>query len=254
MAARKAISKKLRFEVFKRDGFKCQYCGAEAPKAVLHVDHIHPVSKGGDNDLLNLITSCEDCNGGKSDRTLDDDSAVTKQRKQLDELHERREQMEMMLKWRDGMKSLAQDQEQLVKSKFRECVPGYNIDKLNEPKEWLRKYGITQILDALELAAEKYTKTDEDGKVTRESANEILSKAGGILRISSLEPDKKRLYYIKGILRNRLHYVAPDVIRILERALDAGVPVDEIEGEAKDCRNWTGFTNWLYRAMDEYGE
>ena len=30
---RKTISKKTRFEVFKRDSFKCQYCGASAPEA-----------------------------------------------------------------------------------------------------------------------------------------------------------------------------------------------------------------------------
>jgi len=48
---RKPIGKRLRFEVFKRDGFKCQYCGVQAPDAVLEVDHINPVSKGGENDM-----------------------------------------------------------------------------------------------------------------------------------------------------------------------------------------------------------
>src|SRR5687767_268821 len=103
---RKAISKKTRFEVFKRDGFKCQYCGKCAPDVILNVDHIHPVSKGGENDILNLITACEDCNGGKSDRLLSDDSVMAKQRAQLEELNERREQLEMMLQWRDGLKDI----------------------------------------------------------------------------------------------------------------------------------------------------
>ena len=69
---RKTIGDKLRFEVFKRDQFKCQYCGKAAPDVVLNVDHINPVSKGGENDILNLVTSCEDCNSGKSDRLLSD--------------------------------------------------------------------------------------------------------------------------------------------------------------------------------------
>mgnify|MGYP003405974009 CR=1 FL=1 len=50
---RKTISKKIRFEVFKRDNFTCQYCGRMAPDVVLEVDHINPVSKGGDNDISN---------------------------------------------------------------------------------------------------------------------------------------------------------------------------------------------------------
>ncbi len=62
---RKAIPKSVRFEVFKRDNFTCQYCGRKAPDVVLEVDHINPVANGGENDILNLVTSCRDCNSGK---------------------------------------------------------------------------------------------------------------------------------------------------------------------------------------------
>lgn len=65
MAARKALSKKVRFEVFKRDGFECQYCGCPPSKAPLQVDHIHPVKEGGTNSIDNLVTSCQPCNLGK---------------------------------------------------------------------------------------------------------------------------------------------------------------------------------------------
>lgn len=69
---RKSISKKLRFDVFKRDEFECQYCGAHPPSVILHVDHIHPVFDGGDNSIDNLITSCESCNLGKGKGLLTD--------------------------------------------------------------------------------------------------------------------------------------------------------------------------------------
>lgn len=65
MAKRKAIGKKVRFEIFKRDGFTCQYCGAHPPMAVLHIDHILPVAAGGGNEDTNLITACDHCNLGK---------------------------------------------------------------------------------------------------------------------------------------------------------------------------------------------
>ena len=70
--ARKPMSKKTRFEVFKRDGFTCQYCGDHPPKAILHVDHINPVALGGSNHIDNLITSCQPCNSGKSAAPLSD--------------------------------------------------------------------------------------------------------------------------------------------------------------------------------------
>ena len=83
MMAREPIKKSVRFEVFKRDNFTCQYCGGKAPDVVLHVDHINPVAGGGDNDIMNLVTSCEPCNLGKGARELDDKSVIAKQRVQL---------------------------------------------------------------------------------------------------------------------------------------------------------------------------
>lgn len=70
MAKREAISKRTRFEVFKRDGFKCQYCGHAAPSVALAVDHVQAVSTGGKNNRDNLITACVDCNSGKSNKPL----------------------------------------------------------------------------------------------------------------------------------------------------------------------------------------
>ena len=67
---RKPLSKKLRFEVFKRDGFACQYCGATPPAVVLECDHIEPVTAGGSDDEGNLVTACFDCNRGKAARLL----------------------------------------------------------------------------------------------------------------------------------------------------------------------------------------
>lgn len=62
---RKAISTRTRFEIFKRDGFVCQYCGAHPPQALLHVDHVVPVAGGGYNAPDNLVTACDRCNLGK---------------------------------------------------------------------------------------------------------------------------------------------------------------------------------------------
>lgn len=60
----------IRFEVLSRDGFKCRYCGRSAPDVVLHVDHVHPRSKGGEDTLENLVASCRECNLGKRDVLL----------------------------------------------------------------------------------------------------------------------------------------------------------------------------------------
>ena len=66
--SRNPINPKLRYEVLKRDRFKCRYCGAKGKYVKLEVDHIIPVSRGGTDDIDNLRTSCFKCNRGKGDR------------------------------------------------------------------------------------------------------------------------------------------------------------------------------------------
>lgn len=70
---RAPLSKSLRFRIFKRDQFVCQYCGRRPPEVILHCDHIHPVAEGGSDDEANLITSCRDCNLGKGKTLLGQD-------------------------------------------------------------------------------------------------------------------------------------------------------------------------------------
>ena len=60
------MQQRTRFKIFKRDNFRCQYCGRTSDETVLEVDHITPRSVGGTDDLNNLITSCRECNRGKS--------------------------------------------------------------------------------------------------------------------------------------------------------------------------------------------
>ena len=62
---RNPISPALRFKVLKRDKYVCQYCGACGPKVEVEVDHKIPVSRGGTDDIDNLITACFKCNRGK---------------------------------------------------------------------------------------------------------------------------------------------------------------------------------------------
>lgn len=72
MTERESMSQRLRFEVFKRDGFQCRYCGATATATPLHVDHVVPVANGGPTEPANLVTACAACNQGKSCVPLDE--------------------------------------------------------------------------------------------------------------------------------------------------------------------------------------
>ena len=61
----------LRSYVFHRDGAKCVYCG-NARAERYELDHIVPRSRGGANRISNLVVSCQDCNIGKGNSSIED--------------------------------------------------------------------------------------------------------------------------------------------------------------------------------------
>lgn len=65
------VSKRLRYEVLRRDNYTCRYCGASAPDVKLTVDHVVPVALGGSDDPSNLVAACVDCNAGKTSTSPD---------------------------------------------------------------------------------------------------------------------------------------------------------------------------------------
>lgn len=60
------VTKRVRFEVLRRDDHTCRYCGGCPPDVVLTVDHVTPVALGGGDDPSNLVAACKDCNAGKT--------------------------------------------------------------------------------------------------------------------------------------------------------------------------------------------
>lgn len=61
-STRQPLDPEMRWAVFRRDGYACLYCGSESN---LSIDHVFPVSRGGDNHPDNLQTLCRDCNSRK---------------------------------------------------------------------------------------------------------------------------------------------------------------------------------------------
>ncbi len=61
--------KKIRARVFERDDWECVYCGSSED---LVCDHLWPISRGGTNEIGNLVTACSDCNADKRAKTLDE--------------------------------------------------------------------------------------------------------------------------------------------------------------------------------------
>jgi hypothetical protein len=175
LAERKPLSKKIRFEVFKRDKFTCQYCGRMAPDVILEVDHIKPVAEGGNNGMLNLITSCRDCNRGKGKRKISDNSELKKQQNELTDLAEKREQTEMMMKWRESLLDFEKEKA-IHAANYFQSATGFSVNETGmlNLRKWIREFELPEVINAIEIAISQYF--DE----THEGAEKAFNKIGGI--------------------------------------------------------------------------
>lgn len=181
MAERKAISKALRFEVFKRDHFTCQYCGRMAPDVILEVDHIKPVAKGGDNDILNLVTSCRDCNRGKGKKLISQNDALKKSQKELLELAEKTEQAQMMVDWKNELLETRIIQADSVAALI-ESLTG--LELIEKDKQIILKqiieFNYPLVYEAAEIAFMRYYKVSYNDYQNEKSLEYALSRIGGI--------------------------------------------------------------------------
>lgn len=248
-AARKAISKKVRFEVFKRDSFTCQYCGKAAPDVILHIDHIDPVSKGGDNSIINLITSCADCNGGKSNRALDDQSILAKQRDQLAALSERREQLELMVQWRTALLQMGNVELKMLTDEAESAL-GFVLNEQDKAalKKLLRKHGFEASHKAMHACLERYVDWDANGDPTGASINMAFRKMDNAASYSSLPTSVQTGHYCRGILKNRFpddvypgSYAWTDCLDTMSQALSFGYDEREMKDAAKAAESYDDF-------------
>lgn len=156
MSERIQLSKRIRFEVFKRDGFACQYCGRHPPEVMLEIDHIIAVSEGGDATESNLVTACFDCNRGKSSIPL---SAVPKGLQERGaEIAEREEQLRG---YREIVQAHMQREEadawEVVHTLFPETQKTESVrrDWFFQIKQFNKRLQVHEVIEAAEIASSR---------------------------------------------------------------------------------------------------
>lgn len=151
-----SLSKKIRFEVFKRDGFKCQYCGSHPPEKILEVDHIHPISKGGTDEINNLITSCFECNRGKSNNELS--KIPTSLSIHIDILTEKEEQYKSYRKLLRSIERRVNNEIDEVQNIYKESFPNLRFTdgfRKGSVKNFISKLDLETVKDSMALAVSK---------------------------------------------------------------------------------------------------
>ena len=157
------ISNSLRFDVFQRDNHTCQYCGRKAPYVELQVDHLIPVAKDGTDDFDNLVTSCRDCNSGKSAKLIASFTKGCSREEWREEL--RNQRMQLLEEKREKLEEVVQY--------WAECRNTYRLSD----------YDLEAIYDFIERYEPEWIKVAIQITVSQHPSPSNYAKyVGGILR------------------------------------------------------------------------
>lgn len=208
--ARKSISKKVRFEIFKRDNFQCQYCGRYAPEVILEIDHITPIKHNGKTENINLITACFDCNHGKGSKELSDSQVLEQQREQLNELNTRKEQMQMLIQWKRELLKLEDTQineiENLILKPYNRSLTDIGRKNL---RKVIKRYGFSETYESAQISLSNYyieTTTDEAGTKCFSKILNYIPRICANRERGITDPLFPRKAYLAGVLKNRFAY------------------------------------------------
>lgn len=151
-----AISKGQRFDIFKRDGFTCQYCGCRPPEVVLEVDHVHPESKGGSSDPLNLITACFPCNNGKRAKVLSDTKPKPDADIEFLAIQQEMGELRRYLASKEDRDLLIADAILSLTELWNDEIGTWSPPAETQFKTWLRSNSPEEIAESIEITGVKY--------------------------------------------------------------------------------------------------
>ena len=247
MANRIPISKKLRFTVLQRDKFRCVYCGAEPEEKELQVDHVKPVSKGGNNELFNLVTSCRSCNIGKFTRELDDHTEISLRKDLIDEMMDDHIDTIRYIQAKIELENIKEKEAQMIADYMLCHFDGYSLtDKgFSNLLNAIDKFGRSSVLEVFDTQRIKYCHINTG---IQDQLERTLDSTYKVLYSKNKPEHLQKISYIIGILRNKLHYVNTKMLgKILNEYYNLGHDLDILIEHAKNSefKSYTHFKEYI---------
>jgi len=213
-----------------------------------------------------LITSCKDCNRGKRDIPLDENSILEKQRKQLEDIQERKEQLEMLFDWKKNCDNFDNYSTNLLSEYIESKISPYTLNETGKANisKLLKKFDLEELFKAIDKSEEVYLRYDKENLLTPESVENFMNKIGGIATNNKKSPVDQKIGYIRGICRNRFNYwndttgmsILKEYINALKNSgWDENLILKDLDEEviriSKESRNWSEWRNILEGWIDD---
>jgi hypothetical protein len=191
---------------------------------------------------------------------------VIKQKKQLDNLQEKREQFNMMYEWRKGLDGLTSEAARMITEHIESKVEPFVLSKSAKKnlEKTINKYDFDDILNAINISESTYLRYEVDDTLEPDSVKNFFSKITGILVNSSRSPLELKISRIKGIGRKQFDNWEPQkgaivLSKMLKKMRSYPGSSDEsilavlentIEPMTQDAKSWRQW-KWM---MEEFLE
>lgn len=252
---RSAIGNKLRFSIYERDNFCCQYCGKNPQDhdIVLNLDHAISVKDGGDESPDNLITSCFECNSGKSAKSVVIKKEERDIEKELQMANDRLSQIKAMIKSRNKLEQTNAELE-VLEFRFLDPLKDYS-DKDGETvcynkilklckNQKSQGCSIEILKNAFDVISDKF--------LTQESIDviDVVKYFGATVRNMKMpKEEQERIRAINSLkwkCVNKFHYFNESMYYALVKDVD----IDIIDYCVKASPNWSSFRSILEVEQD----
>lgn len=154
----------------------------------------------------------------------------------------------MMAEWRLELENIDEMTALMAEEAWYRAIE--NAAKLldngkHDVRKWVKQHGLEAVFNGISAACMSYLHRGEDGKFSLESLNhafDMIPRVISVQKRSIAKPYLQRLYYARGILRRRLHYVNDRMaVQLMEDAISWGADVEKLVELCKEVRNWSEF-------------
>ena len=239
--------KRIKFEVFEKDSFKCQYCGSVAPIVTLQLRRIQEIQQSEKwLDTAFLSTSCAACEKKQAGEA---ENAKRSEFISIDELEERLQQLKMLINWRKGMLKIRKQQLANLVQYWENKVPKSPVDNIQrrEILRYINKFSGDEIRAAMDMAADKFLKTEADGSLNQESISNALHKIPEICAQKTQIANNHEtdgLFQINELLKTNItgFFDSRRAFQWLNYARSWEISLDDLTTMASAVTSWTQFS------------
>ena len=247
--------KRVKYEVFEKDSFKCQSCGMGTPNVTLQLIRIQDTQHNDEwLDIAFLSTSCKICEKKKSGV----DEKNPNNFMSVDELEERLQQLKMLINWRKGMLNIRKQQLNNLIAYWENKITDFqtNNDQKKYLAAYISKYSSDEIRSAMDMAVDKFIQFCDDGTLDK---NSILIAFSKIPEICQTKTEIVNAHESDGLQRihNQLEHSingffdSNRATQWLNYARSWEVQIDDLFKMASSVKSWTEFSLHIDKMVEK---